>query len=232
MQLPINKLEAFDLCEGLKMKLEPTNTHKLWELALRDKHLMPAIGYGSAGVGKTYGAVGAAVEWLAQSNKHTMIVTRPNVAYADEVGFLPGTEREKAEPWIRPIQQNLNAHGIGKAHQEDLEKRGKIQYQTMAYVQGLTFDNAFILVDECQNLSFQQIKMLFTRVGNWSKLVLCGDTSQVSPTFPNSGLAEWIDMTKQMNLPYHTIEFTRDDILRSAICKQTIIACEEWEARR
>lgn len=214
------------------MQLQPTNTHKLWELVLRDKKLMPAIGYGPAGTGKTFGAVGAGVEFLQHSNKNQLIVTRPNVAYADEVGFLPGTEREKAEPWIRPIQQNLNAHGIGKAHQEDLEKRGKIQYQTMAFIQGLTFDNAFIIVDECQNLSYQQIKMLFTRVGNWSKLVMCGDVSQVSPDFQNSGLAEWLDMTIAMDLPYHTIKFTRDDILRSDICKQTIIACEEWEARK
>lgn len=214
------------------MTLQPTNTHKLWELALRDKKMFPAIGYGSAGTGKTYGAVGAGVEWLQASNKNIMVVTRPNVAYADEVGFLPGTEREKMDPWVRPIQQNLNAHGIGKAHQEDLEKRGKILYQTMAFVQGLTFDNAFIIVDECQNLTFQQIKMLFTRVGNWSKLVLCGDVSQVSPEFENSGLAEWIQMTKELNLPYHTIQFTRDDILRSDICKQTIIACENWEARK
>lgn len=214
------------------MELKPTNTHKLWDLALRDKKMMPAIGYGCAGTGKTYGAVGAAVEWLNISNKHTVIVTRPNVAYADEVGFLPGTEREKAAPWVRPIQQNFNAHGVGSSHQEDLEKRGKIQYQTMAFVQGLTWDNAFIIVDECQNLSYEQIKMLFTRVGNWSKIVLCGDVSQVSPQFKNSGLAEWIDMIKHFDLPVHTIHFEHDDIMRSELCKRMIIACEEWEAGR
>lgn len=214
------------------MELKPTNTHKLWELALRDKQMMPAIGYGCAGTGKTYGAVGAAVEWLKSAGNKKVIITRPNVAYADEVGFLPGTEREKADPWVRPIQQNFNAHGVEKSHQEDLEKRGNIQYQTLAFVQGLTFDNAFIIVDECQNLTYSQIKMLFTRVGKWSKLVLCGDVSQVSPQFKNSGLAEWLDMTKQFDLPFHTIHFGRDDIMRSDVCKQTIIACEDWEAGR
>jgi phosphate starvation-inducible PhoH-like protein len=211
------------------MKLQPTKTHDCWEQALRDKHMMPAIGYGCAGTGKTYGAVGAAVEWLHHKNSQ-VIITRPNVAFADEIGFLPGNEREKAEPWIRPIQQNLNSHGVGKAHQEDLEKRGKLQYQTMAFVQGLTWDNSFILVDECQNLTYEQIKMLFTRVGNFSKLVLCGDVSQVSPTFENSGLAEWLQMVKHFELPFHTIHFTRDDIMRGPVCKQTIIACEDWEA--
>lgn len=214
------------------MELKPTNTHKLWELALRDKKMMPAIGVGCAGTGKTYGAVGAAVEWLNGSNKNSVVITRPNVAYGEEVGFLPGTEREKAEPWIRPIKQNFNAHGVGQSHQEDLEKRGKIQYQTLAFVQGLTFDNAFIIIDECQNLTYSQIKMLFTRVGKWSKLVMCGDVSQVCPDFEGSGLAEWLDMTKHFDLPFHTIQFTRDDIMRSELCKQTIIACEEWEAGR
>lgn len=213
------------------MKLEPTNTHKLWELALRDKHLMPAIGYGSAGTGKTYGAVAAAVEWLGNGNKNNVILTRPNVAYGDEIGYLPGTEREKADPWIRPFQQNFHLNGIGKSHLEDLESKGRVQFQTLAFVQGLTFDNSFIIVDECQNLSFQQIKMLFTRVGNWSKIVLCGDVAQISPRFRQSGLGEWIEMTKHFDLPYHTIEFTHDDILRGEICKQTIIACEKWEAR-
>lgn len=209
--------------------LKPTNTHKLWELSLRDRDMMPCIGYGSAGTGKTYGAVGAAVEWLEKGNKQKVIVTRPNVSFADDVGFLPGTEREKLDPWVRPIQQNLAAHGIGKAHQEDLEKRGKIAYQTFAFIQGLTFDNSFIIVDECQNLTFDQIKAVFTRVGNWSKLVLCGDIAQTSPHFKGSGLAEWIEMTKKLNLPFHTIEFTQDDILRGNVCKQTIIACEKWE---
>lgn len=214
------------------MELKPTNTHKLWELALRDKKMMPAIGYGCAGTGKTYGAVGAAVEWLKSSNKNTVIVARPSVAYADEVGFLPGTEREKADPWVRPIQQNLNAHGIGKSHQEDLEKLGKLKYQTLSFVQGMTFDNAFIIVDECQNMTYNQIKMMFTRVGNWSKIVLCGDVSQVSENFENSGLGEWLAMVEHFDLPYHTIKFTRDDIMRGPVCKQTIIACEDWEAIR
>jgi len=112
---------------------------------------------------------------LGQNGRHNQVIlTRPNVSYADDIGFLPGTEREKAEPWIRPFQQNFKAHGIGKAHLEDWEKLGKVQFQTLAFIQGLTFDNSFILVDECQNLTFAQIQMLFTRVGQWSKIVCVG----------------------------------------------------------
>lgn len=209
--------------------LKTTNTHKLWELALRDKHMMPAFGYGAAGTGKTYGAVGAAVDWLNDGKKNNVVLTRPNVVYADDIGFLPGTEEEKADPWIRPFRQNFLLHGIGKSHLEDLQAKGRVKFQTLAFVQGLTFDNTFIIVDECQNLTFEQIKMLMTRVGNWTKIAFCGDTNQVSPKFRNSGLAEWLRMTKELDLPYHTIEFTHDDILRGDVCKQTIIACDKWE---
>jgi phosphate starvation-inducible PhoH-like protein len=206
-----------------------TKNHELYDLALRDKPLMPVIAYGCAGVGKTYGAVGAAVEWMNKDKRKKVLVTRPNISFAKESGFLPGTEREKIDPWVRPIQQNLQAHGVGKGEQECLEKSGQLSYLSLEFVQGLTFDDTFIIVDECQNMSFQQLRVFLTRTGKWSKVVLCGDIAQISPKFRESGLAELIQMIEYFNLSVHTVEFGREDILRSEQCKAWIEAFDAWE---
>lgn len=125
-----------------------TIRHTEYDLALRDHDMLPVIAYGTAGSGKTYGAIGFATEWLKTKNRK-VVVTRPNVSFAQELGFLPGTEREKMEPWIRPIEQNFAAHGIHKGALESLEKHGILTYLPLEYIQGLTFDNSLIIVDEC-----------------------------------------------------------------------------------
>ena len=214
------------------MELQPTKKHELYDVALHDRKNMPVVAYGSAGSGKTYGAIGRAVEWLDGVKKSQVILARPNVSFANTNGFLPGGEREKLLPWIRPLQQNFIAHGVGIAHQEDLEKNRRIQYYMLEHIQGLTWDNALVIVDECQNMSFEQIKVLVTRMGKYSKLVLCGDVAQTSPLFKGSGLAEFIKMVETLDLPVHTIHFTVDDVLRSEQCKMMIGAFEEWEARK
>lgn len=209
--------------------LKPTKAHELYDLCLRDKKNFPVIGYGSAGTGKTYGAIGRAVQWLDEGRKNQVILARPNVSFADTNGYLPGDEREKLAPWIRPLQQNFIQHGVGIRHQEDLEKNRRIQYYMLEHIQGLTWDNSLVIVDECQNMSFEQIRVLVTRIGEYSKLVLCGDIAQTSPKFHNSGLAEFIKMVERYDLPVHTIHFTADDILRSQTCKMFIEAFEQWD---
>lgn len=213
------------------MKLQPTKQHQLYDLALHDRKNMPVIAVGSAGTGKTYGAIGRAVEWL-ETPKSQVILARPNVSFADTNGFLPGDEREKLAPWIRPLQQNFNAHGVGVRHQDDLEKNKRLQYYMLEHIQGLTFDNAMVIIDEAQNMSFEQIKVLVTRMGEHSKLVLCGDVAQTSPHFKGSGLAEFIKMVEAYNLPVHTVHFTVADVLRSETCKMFIGAFERWEAEK
>lgn len=205
-----------------------TNNHKLYNMALNDHDMLPVIAYGSAGTGKTYNAVKAAAGWMDKGGRQ-IIVTRPNVSFAEKSGFLPGTEREKMEPWIRPITQAFEKVGIKLGQQEYWEKSQKLVYLPLEHVQGLTWDNAYIIVDECQNITFEQLKVLLTRVGKWSKLVLCGDIAQVSPMFRNSGLKELLEMVDTYDLPVHTIEFGRDDVLRGDQCKNWIIAFENWE---
>lgn len=206
-----------------------TKTHDLYNLALRDRDMLPTIAYGTAGTGKTYGACAAAVEWLANDKHSKFLGVRPNVAFAEDTGFLPGDDREKLAPWIRPITQNLAINGIGYNEQDCLEKKGRIQYMQLAHVQGITLDNTFVILDEVQNMTFAQIKGFMTRVGKYSKVVICGDIAQVSPKFHNSGLSEYLRMIEYFDARVHVLEFTRDDVLRGDICKSQIIMFEDWE---
>ena len=174
------------------------NSHKAYELALRDKKLMPVIGYGTAGTGKTYGACQAAVEWLSKDKRKKFLGVRPNVSFAEKSGYLPGTEREKMEPWIRPIMQNLALNGLSYNQQECMEKNHAIQYMPLEHIQGMTFDDTFIILDEVQNMTFEHIKGFMTRIGKYSKVVMCGDINQVSPMFQNSGLREYLEMVEHL----------------------------------
>lgn len=205
--------------------------HDLYYQALRDKQMYPTIAYGSAGTGKTYGAVEAAFEALTMKRVGQIIVTRPNVSFADTTGFLPGTAREKMNPWVKPVLQHLHTF-IQPQVTELWEKQGKLQFHLLEHIQGLTFDNSFVILDECQNMSIQQLKVFLTRMGKYSKVVLCGDVAQTSPKFRNSGLAELISIVEKYDMPVHHIEFGPDDILRSDMCKQWIVNFERWEKEK
>ena len=205
--------------------------HDLYYQALRDKQMYPTIAYGSAGTGKTYGAVEAAFEALTMKRVGQIIVTRPNVSFADTNGFLPGTAREKMNPWVRPVLQHLHTF-IQPQVTELWEKQGKLQFHMLEHIQGLTFDNSFVILDECQNMSIGQLKVFLTRMGKFSKVVLCGDVAQTSPKFRNSGLAELINIVERYDMPVHRIEFGPEDILRSDMCKQWIMAFDRWEEEK
>lgn len=214
----------------MKEKRILTPAHDAYQLALHCHDFNTVIAFGSAGTGKTYGALQAAVKQLRDKTIKRIIVTRPNVSFADKSGFLPGTEREKMEPWIRPIIQNLNKLGINPATIESWEKNGTLQFFPLEHIQGLTFDNAFIIVDEVQNMTIEQLKVFVTRTGEYSRVVMAGDIAQISPKFHNSGLAKLLEIVEKMYLPVHTIGFTREDIVRGRQCRMWIEAFEDFEA--
>lgn len=207
-----------------------TENHRLYGACLHDRTTTPVIAYGAAGTGKTYGAVGAAIDWLSEGAPNIFIGIRPNVAYADELGYLPGTESEKLAPWVRPLKQNFHKHGMDEAYLSMLEKQGRVQFHPLAFVQGLTFDNAFLMVDECQNMTLGQLKGILTRTGENTRVVLCGDTAQTSEKFKGTGLAELITMINALRCDCHLIKFTHDDVMRSEQCKQWLIAFDKWDA--
>lgn len=214
----------------MKENLKLTPTHQAYQLALHSHDAHPTIAYGSAGTGKTYGALQAAVKMLRDKAIKRIIITRPNVSFAQTNGFLPGTEREKMEPWVRPILQNLGKLGIAPGTIESWEKNGTLLFYPLEYVQGMSFDDAFIIVDECQNMTYEQLKVFLTRTGFNARVVLAGDIAQISPKFHNSGLAKVLDVIEKMQVPCSTIHFTREDIVRSVQCKMWIEAFEDYEA--
>lgn len=213
-------------------QLQTTATHQAYQLALHSRELFPTIAYGSAGTGKTYGALKAGIKMLQGKQIKRIIVTRPNVSFAQTNGFLPGTEREKMEPWVRPILQNLGKLGVNPGTVESWEKNGTLMFYPLEFVQGMSFDDALIIVDECQNMTFEQLKVFLTRTGFNARVVLAGDIAQISPKFHNSGLAQLLEMIDKLQVPCQTIHFTREDIVRSEQCKMWIEAFEDFEAGR
>lgn len=208
-----------------------TKAHDLYDLALRDHDMLPVLCYGTAGTGKTYGALKAAVEALQAKRVRKIIVARPNVSFAETMGFLPGDVREKLGPWVANIEDILLELGVGKAEQQAWEKAGRLMYVPLEHIQGRTFHESFIVLDECQNMSYEQYKVFLTRIGRWSKMVICGDIAQTSPKFKQGGLATLLQMFDATGFPIHTIHMTLEDVVRSEQCKRAIEAFENWEAK-
>ncbi|NDC71858.1 MAG: PhoH family protein [Sphingobacteriia bacterium] len=132
---------------------------------------------GVAGSGKTHIAIGMALEYLLDDKVKKIIITRPVVESGEKIGYLPGTAEEKLHPYLLPLLDEVH-HFISSAQYNSLKTNNKIEIVPLGLMRGRNFHNAFIVADECQNASYDQIKMLLTRIGNNSKMVLTGDTSQ------------------------------------------------------
>jgi len=178
------------------------------------------IVFGPAGTGKTYIAATKAAQMYQTKEIDKIVITRPHVAVGKDIGFLPGTLEEKAQPWAMPVLDVLERH-LGKGAVETGVKNGNIEMCPLALIRGRTFDNAFIILDEAQNLTIPEVKALLTRVGENSQVVLDGDVQQ-SDIKEQSGLSKVTHLAKKHNLPVPVIEFTIDDVVRSDICKQWI----------
>lgn len=132
---------------------------------------------GVAGSGKTHIAIGMALEYLLDEKISKIIITRPVVESGEKIGYLPGTAEEKIHPYLLPLLDEVN-HFISIAHYAGLKTNNKIEIVPLGLMRGRNFHNAFIVADECQNASYDQLKMLLTRIGNNSKMILTGDVSQ------------------------------------------------------
>lgn len=226
----VSKDDSVPMLQPQLHKVATTKNHTLYNHALYSKDMAPVLCIGSAGTGKTFGAIKAAVNQLEERAIRRIVVIRPQESFAAKAGYLPGTEREKLDPWIRPVHECLLKLGYSPSQIEHMEKCGVLAYYDLGMIQGLTFDNAFVLVDECQNMSYEQLRGLLTREGQWSRTVLCGDVAQTSPLFKNSGLPRFLEMVQAMNATCHTINMTREDVVRSEKCKQWICDFEDFDA--
>lgn len=153
---------------------------------------------GVAGSGKTHIAIGMALEYLLDEKIKKIIITRPVVESGEKIGYLPGTAEEKIHPYLLPLLDEVN-HFIPTAHYVTLKTNNKIEIVPLGLMRGRSFHNAFIVADECQNASYDQLKMLLTRIGNNSKMILTGDVSQS-------------DLNRHMQGGFHNMIKTLTDI--------------------
>jgi len=178
------------------------------------------IVFGPAGTGKTYCVATFAANQYHLKDINKIVITRPHVAVGKDIGYLPGTLEEKSAPWALPVLDVLERH-LGKGTVETGLRNQNIEVAPLALMRGRSFENSFVICDEAQNITLQELKMLVTRIGEGSKLVLNGDVQQ-SDLKEADGLSKIVHLTKKHMLPIPVIEFGIDDIVRSDICKQWI----------
>ena len=177
---------------------------------------------GPAGTGKTYLACVKAVEALQTQKVSRIIITRPAIsAGAENLGYLPGSLENKLDPFLRPCLQ-VFAERMGKQKVKKYLDEGVIEFVSFAHMRGRTFNHAFIIADEVQNVSVDGMKMLLTRIGFASKMVLCGDISQSDlPAGVKSGLADAVERFDGLQ-NVDTIEFSDEEVVRSEVVSELL----------
>lgn len=189
------------------------------------------FGIGPAGTGKTYLAMAMAVDAYRKKQVERIILTRPAVEAGESLGFLPGDLQEKIDPYLRPLYDAL-FDIMGFDTFMKLKEKGQIEVAPLAYMRGRTLDNAFIILDEAQNTSNEQMKMFLTRLGYGSKAVITGDITQIDlPRGRQSGLVTVSRVLKKVK-GISFVEFTRSDVVRHPLVQRIIDAYERFEEKK
>lgn len=187
-----------------------------------------SFGIGPAGTGKTYLAVACAVEALERNEVRRIILTRPAVEAGEKLGFLPGDLSQKVDPYLRPLYDAL-FEMLGFEKVEKLIERQVIEIAPLAYMRGRTLNDSFIILDEAQNTTIEQMKMFLTRIGFNSKAVITGDPSQIDlPRNVRSGLKQAIEVLKDVDGISMTY-FISDDVVRHPVVAAIVNAYEKYE---
>ena len=184
------------------------------------------FGIGPAGTGKTYLSVVMAVAALKNHEVSRIILTRPAVEAGEKLGFLPGDLQTKIDPYLRPLYDAL-FDTMGPEGYEKQVERGVIEVAPLAYMRGRTLDNSFVILDEAQNTTSEQMKMFLTRLGNGSKMIVNGDITQIDlPDGKKSGLIEATRILTDIN-GIEIIRFTQRDIVRNRLVTEIVKAYEK-----
>ncbi len=189
------------------------------------------LGAGPAGTGKTYLAVAMAVNAFRAKEVNRIILTRPAVEAGEKLGFLPGDLQQKVDPYLRPLYDAL-FDMLGAESFQRYQERGSIEVAPLAYMRGRTLDDSFIILDEAQNTTREQMKMFLTRLGFNSKIVVTGDITQIDlPDGKKSGLVEAMKILKGIDDIAINI-FTEKDVVRHRLVQDIIKAYERNEMRK
>lgn len=197
------------------------NQQRVWDAYNNDYNLML---HGYAGTGKTFLSMYLALKEVLTSDIYKRVVIIRSVVPSRDMGFLPGTEKQKAEVYEQPYQEicdDLFGRGDGW---RILKLKRLVEFTTTSFLRGTTFNDSIIIVDECNNMNFQEIDTVMTRIGNNSRIVFCGDYRQADLHKPHdkTGIKELMAVTRRMPSFEH-IEFGIEDIVRSGVVKEYII---------
>ena len=189
------------------------------------------FGIGPAGTGKTYLAVAMAVNAFRAKEVNRIILTRPAVEAGEKLGFLPGDLQQKVDPYLRPLYDAL-FDMLGAENFQRYQERGNIEVAPLAYMRGRTLDDSFIILDEAQNTTPEQMKMFLTRLGGGSKAVVTGDLTQTDlPRGTKSGLSIAVQILSNID-DIGVNEFTERDVVRHRLVQKIIVAYDKYERDR
>ena len=189
------------------------------------------FGVGPAGTGKTYLAMAMAITAFKNNEVNRIILTRPAIEAGENLGFLPGDLQQKVDPYLRPLYDALYEIMGAENFARNMEK-GAIEVAPLAYMRGRTLDNSFIVLDEAQNTTPEQMKMFLTRIGYGSKAVVTGDTTQIDlPRGKNSGLIESTKILKNID-DIAICNLTNKDVVRHPLVQKIIAAYEKFEQKK
>ena len=196
--------------------------------AVREHELTLAVG--PAGTGKTYLAMALAVVAMRNKEVERIVLTRPAVEAGEKLGFLPGDMTQKVDPYLRPLYDALYEI-MGVESYQRMVERGTLEVAPLAFMRGRTLSDAFIILDEAQNTTPEQMKMFLTRLGAGSRCIVTGDASQIDlPKGKRSGLLEAMDVLRDVD-GVSIIELTAKDVVRHELVQKIVRAYEAYEAK-
>jgi phosphate starvation-inducible PhoH-like protein len=211
-----------------KRQVAPKSVNQRRYLEAIDQHDI-VFGIGPAGTGKTYLAMAQAVAFLLQKKVSRIILARPAVEAGEKLGFLPGDLQEKVNPYLRPLYDALYDM-LESDRVERLLERGTVEIAPLAFMRGRTLNDAFVILDEAQNTTSEQMKMFLTRLGFGSKAVVTGDVTQIDlPTGKVSGLVEAMKIVSQVD-GIAFVHFDDRDVVRHKLVAQIVKAYESWQS--
>ena len=203
----------------------PNGSHQQEYIETINKRVL-TFGIGPAGTGKTYLAVASAVQQLVSGEVEKILLVRPAVEAGEKLGFLPGDLSQKVDPYLRPLYDAL-FEMLGFKETNQLIERNIIEVVPLAFMRGRTLNNSFIILDESQNATVEQMKMFLTRFGFGSKVVVTGDITQIDlPKNTQSGLVHSLDVLKELS-EVGFIKFDSKDIVRHGLVQKIVEAYEE-----
>ena len=227
----ISKIKDYVICYNSKGKpLKPKTVNQRNYVEMINKNDI-VFGIGPAGTGKTYLAMAMAINAFRNNEVDRIILTRPAVEAGESLGFLPGDLQEKIDPYLRPIYDAM-FDILGYENFEKFKDRGLIEVAPLAYMRGRTLDNAYIILDEAQNTTNEQMKMFLTRIGYGSKAIVTGDITQVDlPRGKKSGLLVATNILRNIK-GISFLEFEKTDVVRHPLVQKIIGAYENLEHNR